>query len=153
MITLNEKIANDLKQAMIAKDAFTLSVLRMLKTAIKNKMIALGDGGKNELADEQIVEIVSAEIKKRKDSIEAFLSGGRQDLSDKEKAEIEVLVKYQPEQMSEEELRKIIVETISALGQVTANDFGKIMGALMPKVKGKADGNLVNKIVKEILAK
>ncbi|HAM88699.1 MAG: hypothetical protein US83_C0003G0062 [Candidatus Falkowbacteria bacterium GW2011_GWC2_38_22] len=150
---LNEKIANDLKQAMIAKDAFTLSVLRMLKTAIKNKMIALGDGGKNELADEQIVEIVSAEIKKRKDSIEAFLSGGRQDLADKEKTEIEVLAKYQPEQMSEEELRKIITETISALGQVTANDFGKIMGALMPKVKGKADGNLVNKIVKEILAK
>jgi len=152
MLNLNEKVSVDLKQAMIAKDELVLSVLRMLKTAIKNKMIALGDGGKNELNDEQTVEIVSAEIKKRKDSAEAYLAGKRQDLADKENAEIVILQKYQPEQLSEEELREIIAEAVRPLGQIGAGDIGRVMGAIMPKVKGKADGGLVNKIVKEILA-
>ena len=118
---------------------------------MKNKKISLGSGGKGDLSEEQIIEVVSGEVKKRKDSIVFYEEGGRKELAEKEQEEIKILEKYLPEQMSEEELEKEIKKIISSLGEVSAKDFGRVMGAIMPKFKGKADGNAVTAIVKKIL--
>ena len=151
MLNLNNQILNDLKQAMIAKQELKLSVLRMLIAALKNKKISLGSGGKGDLSEEQIIEVISGEVKKRKDSIVFYKKGGRKELAEKEQEEIEILEKYLPEQMSEEELEKEIKKIIFSLGDVSVKDFGRVMGAVMPKFKGKADGNAVTAIVKKIL--
>jgi len=149
MPKLLEKISQDLKAAMIAKNAAVLSTLRMLIAAARNKEITLRQGGEAELSDEQVIEVVASEIKKRKDSIEAYAAGGRPELADKESAEIKVLEKYLPAQLSDEELEKIIKEVIVA----GATDFGRAMGQTMAKVKGKADGAKVGEMVKKLLAK
>jgi hypothetical protein len=159
MSKLLEQINQDLKAAMKSKDAFGLSVLRMLIAAARNKEITLrpafakasagGQGDKVELTDEQIVEVVASEIKKRRDSVEAYIKGGRQELADKESAEIKVLEKYLPARMPDEELEKIVKEIIAS----GADNFGKIMGQAMAKVKGKADGGKVGELVKKLLAK
>lgn len=149
MAKLLEQINQELKQAMKDKEAELLSVLRMLISAIRNKEISLRDKGAVELSDEQIIEVVASEVKKRKDSIEAYLQGERQDLADKESAEIKILEKYLPEQLGDEELEKIIKEIIAG----GATDFGKVMGQAMAKVKGKADGNRVGALVKKLLVK
>ena len=151
MLNLNDKILNDLKQAMIGKRKLELSVLRMLITSLKNKKISLGGDGKGDLSKEQIIEIVAYEIKQRKDSITAYEDGNRKELADKEREELKILEEYMPEQMSKEELKKEVKEIISSLGEVSAKDFGRVMGAVMPKFKGRADGNTVTAIVKEIL--
>lgn len=159
MAKLSEKISENLKQAMKSKDAETTSVLRMLIAAIRNKEISLRPAftkastgeqdGKAELNDGQIVEVIASEIKKRRDSVEAYLKGNRQELADKESAEIKILEKYLPEQLGEAELEKIIKEAVAS----GASDFGKAMGQVMAKVKGRADGNKVGELVKKILAK
>ncbi|MDD4901228.1 MAG: GatB/YqeY domain-containing protein [Patescibacteria group bacterium] len=148
-MNLLEKINQDLKQAMKSKDTLTVSTLRMLIAAARNKEISLRQDGKAELSDEQIVEVISSEIKKRRDSVEAYVQGGRQELADKESAEIKILEKYLPAQLSDEELAKAI-ESVVAAG---AKDFGKVMGQVMAKVKGQADGAKVGEMVKKILAK
>ena len=149
MSQLIEKINQDLKEAMKSRDAGTTSVLRMLVSAWRNKEITLRSAGKAELSDAQAVETIGSEIKKRKDSIEAYAKGGRQELADKEAGEIKILEKYLPEQLSDEELEKIIKEIIS-LG---AADFGKVIGQAMAKVKGRADGHKVGGLVKKLLVK
>ena len=106
-----------------------------------------------ELTDDEIISVVSSEIKKRKDAIALYEKGSRQELADKEKREIEIIQKYLPEQLSQEELRKLVAESISKVGAKETKDMGKIMQDLMPKVKGKADGGEISKIVKELLAK
>ena len=131
------------------KQVETLSVLRMLVAALRNKEISLRDGGAVELTDEQAQEVVASEIKKRKDSVEAYVAGGRQELADKESAEIKILEKYLPEQMGDVELKKIIEEVIAA----GATDFGRVMGQVMARVKGKADGGKVGELVKKSLGK
>ncbi len=148
MPTLKENISEDLKEAMRAKDGFTLQVLRMLAGAIKNKEIQLRDQSDVSLTDEQVVEVVSSEVKKRKDSIEAYLAGGRQDLADKEEREVGILEHYLPEQLSDEEIERIVRETAEAS---EAKDFGRIMGQAMAKLKGKADGKKVGEMVKKVL--
>ena len=153
MSKLVEKINQDLKQAMRDKQADLLSTLRLLNAAILNKEITLRRGGQAELNDEQVLEVIASEIKKRQDSIEAYLAGNRQDLADKEKKEMEILQKYLPEQLSDEELEKIVKEIISGMGEITEKDFGKIMGAVMAKVKGKVEGGRVTEMVKMMLAK
>ncbi|MEA1962837.1 MAG: GatB/YqeY domain-containing protein [Patescibacteria group bacterium] len=153
MSKLNEKFLQDLKEAMRLKDVLRLSVLRMLMTAIKNKQIALVGSGNGDLSEKQIIEVIASEIKKRKDSCLAYENGGRRELADKELEEIKILEEYMPEQMSEEQLKKEIKEIISGLGSSGAKDFGRVMGAVMPKFKGRADGNKVMAIVKDILAK
>jgi uncharacterized protein len=149
MAKLLEKINQDLKQAMIGKAAETLSVLRLLLAALHNKEITMRKGGEVELNDEQVIETIASELKKRKDSIEAYTAGGRQDLADKEKSEMKILEKYLPEQMSDEELEKVVLDVMAS----GADNFGKVMGQVMAKVKGKADGNRVSEVVKKILAK
>lgn len=144
-----DQINNDLKQAMRDKDAFKLSTLRMLLAALKNKKIELGQDAV--LTDEVVTSAIKTEIKKRKDSVTAYTDGGRQDLADNEKKEIEILEKYMPEQMSEAEVEKIVKDTIEQLDASSPSDFGKVMGAAMAKTKGQADGNMVSSLVKKNL--
>lgn len=147
MSKLQEQINNDLKQAMRDRDETTLSTLRMLLAALKNKMISLRQGAEAELTDEQVIEAVASEIKKRQDSIEAYAAGGRSDLAEKEKAEAEVLKKYLPQQSSDEEIEAVIKEVVAS----GATDFGRAMGQAMARLKGKADGKRVGEIVKKVL--
>ena len=151
MSKLNDVILVDLKQAMRDRKTLDLNVLRMLLTSIKNKKISLGGGGKDDLSDEQLIEIIKSEVKKRKDSIVAYRDGGREELAVNEENEIKILGKYMPEQMSEDDLRKIITEVLEPLGDLSAKDFGRAMGAVMAKVGNKADGGMVSKVLKEIL--
>jgi hypothetical protein len=149
MSKLLEQINQDLKQAMLKKEVEILSTLRMLIAAIRNKEITLRKDGEAELSDEQVLEVISSEVKKRRDSIEAYISGGRQELADKENSEIKILEKYLPEQMSDEELEKVVKEVIAT----GADNFGKVMGQVMSRVKGKADGGKVGEMVKKLLVK
>ena len=147
---LKQDLQQELKQAMLQKEELQKSVLRMLLSAITYYEINKGGAG-YEATDEDVMVVIDKQVKQRKDSIEQFEAAGRQELADKEKAEMELLQKYLPEQMSEEELRSIVKDTMKELGTVTMADMGKVMGTVMPKVKGKADGNLVGKIVREEL--
>jgi uncharacterized protein YqeY len=147
---LLEQIKKDLKSAMIAKESGIVSVLRMLTSAFQNEAIALGkkDEGLNE---EEIIKVLKREVKKRKDSISQFESADRADLADAEKEELTILEKYLPEEMSEEEIKKIISEVLAELGEVLPSQFGQIMGTVMSKTGGNADGTVVSKLVKEAL--
>lgn len=132
---------------MKAKDKETLSVLRMLKAAIQNEQIKAG----RDLDGEEELTVLSREMKQRRDSLSEFEKAGRDDLADKVKIEIAIVEKYMPKQLSEEEIRQIVQTAIDQTGATSPNEFGKVMGAVMPKVKGKADGNQVNAIAKELL--
>lgn len=147
-MTLKEKIKEDLVAAMRAKEEKKLGVLRMLSSAIQMKEIALRKGEDIELSDDQAMEVISGEIKKRKDSIEAFEKGGRPELAENEKEEMKILEKYLPEQMTDEELESIVKNAVEASG--AGANFGAVMGRIMPLVKGKADGNRVSAMVKKI---
>ncbi|MFA6106843.1 MAG: GatB/YqeY domain-containing protein [Patescibacteria group bacterium] len=148
-MTLKEKLKADLVAAMKAKEAEKLSVLRMLATAIQTKEIALRKGEDVVLSDEQVLEVIAAEVKKRKDSVIAYEDGGRADLAEKEKEEIKILEVYLPEQMSDEELEQIVKNTVVEAG--SGANFGAIMGKVMGRVKGKADGNRVSAAVKKAM--
>jgi len=152
MSKLNSIILEDLKDAMKEKKSLNLNVLRMLLSAIKNKKIALSGRDGKELNDEEIIDVVKSEIKKRKDSVVAYRDGGREELALNEEKEIKILEKYMPEQLSEDELRAIIEEVLDSLGDLGPKDFGRAMGAVMAKIGNKADGNIVSKILKEVLA-
>ena len=144
-----ERILDDIVTAMKAKDKDTLSVLRMIKGAMQLEEINV----KHELNDEEMTRIVNKQIKTRKDSIVEFEKGNRQDLIDAVNKEIEILEKYMPEMMSEEEINKVIDDVFAKLNPAGPSEMGKIMGAISPMVKGKADMGLVNKLIKERLSK
>lgn len=146
-----KQLQEELKQAMLAKDAQKTSVLRLLLSALNYYEIQKGGAG-YEATDEDVLSVIQKEAKQRKDSIEQFTNAERQDLADKEKQELEILQTYLPEQMSENEVRKLVQEAISETGVASMTDMGKIMAALMPKVKGKADGTFVSQIVKAELS-
>ncbi|PLS32514.1 aspartyl-tRNA amidotransferase [Carnobacterium maltaromaticum] len=143
LTTLNE----DMKTAMRAKDKETLSVVRMLKASLQNEQIKLGE----ELNADQELTILAREMKQRRDSVTEFKKADRQDLVDKTQAEIEIVEKYMPKQLSEDEIKTIVSAAIAKVGASSMKDFGQVMGAVMPETKGKADGNEVNRIVKELL--
>ncbi len=151
MSNLQDQIKKDLITSLKAKEENRVSVLRMLQSAIKNKEIELKK--REGLSDEEIGQVVASEAKKRNDSIESFKSGGRDELAAKEEKELEILKNYMPEQMSEEEVGKIVGKVIADTRAASAADFGKVMGKVMAELKGKADGNLVSKLVKEKLSK
>ena len=148
-------------------DSFTTGVLRMLSASIltkeKDKRYKISKEKpemseedlikESALTDEQILEVISSEIKKRKDAIVLYEQGKRPELADREKKEVEILIKYLPEQLSPEELKKIVAESIAKTGAGEMKDMGKVMADLNPKIKGKADGGQVSKIVKELLSK
>lgn len=148
-MSLLEKLNQDIKQAMKNKEKDKLTVIRMVKASIQNEVIKLG---KNELSKEEDLTVLSRELKQRKDSLQEFKNADRLDLVEKTQAEIDVLVDYMPEQLSEEEVSAIVKQTIAEVNATSKEDMGKVMGALMPKLKGKADGSLVNKLVKQQLS-
>ncbi len=143
-----KQLEEDLVEAMKAKRETELSVLRMLKTALKNKSIEL----KNDLTADEALAVLKSEAKKRRDSIDAFKDGGREDLAEKEATELLILEKYLPEQMSEDQVREEAKKIIDELTEEQKNNFGAVMGQVMAKLKGKADGGLVGKIVKELVS-
>ncbi|GAA4706196.1 GatB/YqeY domain-containing protein [Brevibacillus fulvus] len=146
-MSVMERLNQDLKQAMKDKAAVKLSVIRMVKAALKNEEINKG----SELSDEEVLTVLTRELKQRRDSLHEFEKAGREDLASKIREEIEALLPYLPVQLSEEELRQIVREAIAATGAASKKETGKVMGAIMPKVKGRADGTLVQKIVSEEL--
>lgn len=162
---LKQQIQSNISQAVKGGDEISSSTLRMLSAAIiskeKDKRYAASKENpglseselvdKSVLTDEEIIEVVSSEVKKRKEAILSFEKGNRPELAEKEKKELEILMKYMPEQISEEELKKIVKEAIEKVGAKEIKDMGKVMAELMPKVKGRADGSQISKIAKEII--
>ncbi|MCK4918941.1 MAG: GatB/YqeY domain-containing protein [Candidatus Pacebacteria bacterium] len=146
-MNLKEKINSDLKDSMKSGDAKVRGVLRMLNSDIKNFEIEK----KTEASDNDILGIVKRNVKKRKDSIEQYIKGNRKDLVEIENEELLVLEKYMPEQMSEDEVRRIVQKVIQGFGEVNPSDFGKIIGMSVKEIKGMADGGVVSRIVKEEL--
>lgn len=148
-MSLKDKLTEDMKQAMKDKEAgkLRLSVIRMVRAAIKNVEIDT----KAELAEEDVIAIVAKEVKMRRDSMEEFKKGQRDDLVEQLEQEIEVLLPYLPQQLTEAEVREIVTEAVAIAGATSSKDMGKVMAVLMPKVKGRADGKLVNNIVRELL--
>ncbi len=145
---MRNRIIEDIKLAMKAQDKNRLSVVRMLKSDIQ--MAELNK--KSELTDDEVISIVSKQIKMRKDSIKEFEKGNRNDLIDAANSEIKILEEYLPEQLSEQELTDIIDDVFNEVNPSSNSDMGKIMGKLNPLVKGKADMGLVSQIVKEKLS-
>ena len=145
------QLQEELKQSMFARDELKKSVLRMLLSAITYYEIEKGGAGYN-ASEEDVMAVTQKQVKQRRDSIEQFQNAGRQELVDRETKELHLLQTYLPEQMSEEEIKKIVNDAISKTNAASMQDIGKVMGIIMPQVKGKADGNIVNKIVRENLA-
>ena len=161
---LKEQIQNDIKEAMKAGNSVKRMTLGMVMSSIKNKELEkrmkaakIGtDTAKpdeaSKLSDEEIIDVVASEIKKRKDSVASYQAGDRPELAEKEKAEIGFILVYMPEQLNEKAIREEIKKTIAEVGASSIKDMGKVIGAVMAKIKGKADGQLVSQIVKELLA-
>jgi len=147
-MSLKERLKEDMKAALKAKDKEKLSVIRMLHSLIKNAEI----DKRGELTDEEIISLLMKYAKQRRESIELYEKGGRQDLVEKERRELQIVESYLPKQMSEEEIRELVAKVIEEVGASSPKDIGKVMQAVMPKVKGRADGSLVNRIVRELLA-
>ncbi|MGX7198096.1 GatB/YqeY domain-containing protein [Enterococcus olivae] len=148
-MSLLSTLNDDMKTAMKAKEKETLQVIRMLKASLQNEQIKVG----RNLTEEEELTVLSREMKQRRDSLTEFEKADRQDLAEKVKGEITIVEKYLPAQLTEEEIRQIVVAAIEKTGATSPKEFGKVMGAVMPQVKGKADGNQVNAIVKELLNK
>jgi hypothetical protein len=162
---ISEQIKTDLIASQKAKDEVAVASLRMLKTAIMNKEIEKREklfsieanttseelDVKSKLTDEEIIEVVSSEVKKRRDSIASFESGGRGDLAEREKQEVEVLKKYMPAELTEEEVRDIVKEVLLKTGASTIKEIGLVMKEVVPQTKGRADGNMVGRMVREEL--
>jgi uncharacterized protein len=144
---LREKIDTDTKEALKSGAKDKLSTLRMLNAALKNKQI----DKRRSLTEEEVFETVRSLIKQRKDSIEQFAKGGRQDLVDKETAEVSVLEVYLPQQLSREELEVMVRDAVAQTSAQGARDMGKVMKALIPMVGGRADGKLISELVKNAL--
>lgn len=154
-MALKEKIFKDLIEAVKNKEELRSSVLRMFSAAIlnkeKEKRYKTGQEKDVYLTDEETLEVLSYEIKKRKEAAIEYERANRHEMAEKEKQETEILKKYLPEQLSEEEVRELIREAIKETGASGQKDMGKVMAALMPKLKGRAEGSLVSQIVKETL--
>ena len=142
-MTLQQRVDSDLKDAMRAKDATKLNVLRMLKSALKYAAIAKSDA-ESELSDAEAVQVIRKQAKQRQDSIESFEKGGRAELADKEKQELAILNTYLPQEMSPDELTKLVRETIAEVGATSKAQMGAVMKALQAKAGGRADGKTLS---------
>lgn len=148
-MTLKEKVNSDLLNAMKAKEEVKVGALRMLKAAIMR--FEVSGAQKKDAADDEVIQIIKKEAKQRKDSIDAYTKGGRAELAAKEEAELKILESYLPAQMGEAELKALVTQAISQTGAISKADFGKVMSAVMAQAKGKADGQMVSKVVGGIL--
>lgn len=146
-MSLKEKLQQDWKDAMKSRDKQKASVISMAKAAI----LQVEKTENRTVDDDEIIEILSKEVKQRRDAIVEFKNGNRQDLVDQANFEIEILLGYLPKQLTQDEIINIVRETINDIGASSVKDMGKVMSAVMPKVKGRADGKLVNAIVKQNL--
>lgn len=150
-MSIKERLNEDMKQAMRDKEAgkLRLSVIRMVRASIKNVEI----DRRKELGDEETLDVLAKEVKMRRDSLEEFKKGNRPDLVAGLEQEIDILMGYLPQQLSDEEVRALVAEAVAQTGAAGPKDMGKVMSALMPKVKGRADGKTVNAMVKDALNK
>lgn len=146
-MSLKVQLSADLKQSMKDKDVIVKSTVTLVRAAI----LQFEKDNKVELIDEDIIGIISKQMKQRKDALVEFKKADRQDLIDQTEKEIEILTKYLPQQLSEEEVKEIVLSAITEVGATSMKDMGKIMSVVMPKVKGRADGGIINKLVKENL--
>jgi uncharacterized protein YqeY len=146
---LAEQIQADLVTAMKARDAETVATLRLVVAAIKNARVAEGHSG--EVTDAEALDLLTREAKRRTEAATAYDEGGRDELAAKERLELEIIRRYLPSQLSGDELRALVDETVAQVGASEPGDLGRVMGALMPKVKGRADGRQVNALVRERL--
>ena len=146
-MSLKTRLDDDLKTAMRSRDALRRSVIRLLLSAIHNEEIAK----QTELDDEGITSVLGKQAQQRRESIEAYTQGGRRDLADKEKAELEMIMTYLPEQMSREDIAAVVKKAIADTGATGPQDMGKVMSRVMPEVRGKAQGREVNAIASELL--
>lgn len=144
-----EQIETDLKTAMKARDADTVATLRMVLAAIKNLRAEAGHG--QDVSDAEMLDLLGREAKRRSEAAEAFAAAGREELADKERRELAILRRYLPEQLSDEQLRALVDEAVAETGAASAADLGRVMSAVMPKVRGRADGKRVNALVRERL--
>ena len=146
-MSLKQKLQEDLKSSMKNKDNTKKSVVTLIRASIKQFEV----DNRVELDDSQVIDIIAKLLKQTKDSLNEFKKAGREDLATQAEAEIEVLKEYLPQQLSEEELNEIVKATISEVGATSMKDMGKIMAAIKPKTKGRADGKLINELVKNNL--
>lgn len=146
-MSLKDKLMEDLKTSMRNKELIRKNTITMVRAAIKQVEV----DERLELGDEQVLEIISKQLKEKKNAIEDFKKGERQDLVDLTEKEIDILLEYLPEQLTEEEIKNIVTETIAEVDAKSMKDIGLVMKSVMPKVKGRTDGNTVNKIVRQIL--
>jgi uncharacterized protein YqeY len=147
-MSLEERLVEEMKQAMKSSDKLRLSTIRMVRSALKNKEIEL----RKKLEDEDIVKVIQVMVRKGEESVEQFQTGGRMDLVEKEKSEIEILKSFLPQPLSQEEILKIIDQSIQETQASSPKDIGKVMKSVIPKIGGKADGKLINQLVKERLS-
>ncbi|SFJ19518.1 hypothetical protein SAMN04487936_101274 [Halobacillus dabanensis] len=148
-MTITDRLTQDMKTAMKARDKEKLSTIRMVKASMQNEAIKLG---KDSLSEEEELTVLSREVKQRNDSLHEFKEAGREDLVEGLEREIEILQVYMPKQLTDEELKQIVEETVQEVGATSKSDMGKVMSAVMPKIKGKADGSKVNKVVLQQLS-
>lgn len=152
-MSLREKLTENMKDAMRAKDEVTLSTLRLILSAIKDKDIAARTVESREgIKDEQILSLLQSMVKQRQESIKLYVQGGRPELADRESAEIKVIESYLPKQMSDDEMKSAVVQTITAIGATNVKDMGKVMAELKSKYSGQMDFSKVGGLVKEKLA-
>ncbi len=147
-MTLKDRITADLKQAMRQRDQNVLTTLRLLQTAIRYEEVEKG----RPLDDDEVVAVAARQAKQRRESIDAFRAAGRQDLVEPEEAQLQVLLGYLPQQMSTAEIEQAAREAIEEVGATGPGDLGAVMRVLMPRLKGKADGAMVNQVVRNLLA-
>lgn len=150
-MSLQQQITEQMKEAMRAKEEVKLGVLRALKTAFTNELVATKRTPQDELSDDEALTVIQREAKKRKDAIEQFEEAGRSELADGEKKELEVLQAFLPEMMSVEEIQKVVEKKKEELGVSDKSGMGQLIGAVMSELKGKADGGDVKKVVEEVL--
>ncbi|WP_026960927.1 GatB/YqeY domain-containing protein [Alicyclobacillus herbarius] len=147
-MSLAERLSDDLKQAMKNRDKLRTSVIRMVRSALKNREIETGAP----LTEDDVLAVLQKEVKQRKDSLESFKAAGRTDLAEQAEAEIAVLGEYLPKPLDEAELKALAVEVIREVGAASKADMGKVMGQLMPQIRGRADGKTAQRIVQELLS-
>jgi hypothetical protein len=146
-MSFEKRLNEDLKNAMRSGDKIRLETIRSLKTMLKNAQIEK----MRELTDDEVLQLLNSAAKRRKESIEQFRNSGREDRAAEEEKELEIIQAYLPAQLDESEIEKIVVETIAEVNATSPKDMGKVMGAIMPKVKGRADGKIIQQIVKSKL--
>ena len=147
MSTLKTKLEDDLKRAMRERNAQRRDVIRYIRSEIRNQEIRL----QRDLEDDDAIQVLSRQAQQRRDSIEAFQSANRQDLVEKERAELEIITEYLPQQMGEDEIRALVAQTVAETGATGPRDMGKVMSAIMPQVRGRAEGRQVSALVSEKL--